>query len=95
MTYAEVEAIGSKKQQYIPYVGPRPFKNNAQDRAVFYGRDYESQEIISLILDNPIVLVYSQSGSGKSSIFNAKIYPMLEEQYNFEIFRTARTRIYS
>ncbi len=92
MTCAEVESISSKKQQYVPYVGPRPFKNNSQDRAVFFGRDYESQEIISLILANPIVLVYSPSGSGKSSIFNAKIYPMLEEQYGFQVFPTALVR---
>ncbi len=88
----KMEGISSKKQQYVPYVGPRPFKNNSQDRAVFFGREYESQEIISLILSNPIVLVYSQSGSGKSSIFNAKIYPTLEEQYGFQVFPTALMR---
>ena len=63
-----MELVNNKKQ-YLPYVGPRPFQNNSRDRAVFYGRDYESQEIISLILANPIVLVYSQSGSGKTSLF--------------------------
>ena len=63
-----MELVNNKKQ-YLPHVGPRPFQNNSRDRAVFYGRDYESQEIISLILANPIVLVYSQSGSGKTSLF--------------------------
>jgi len=82
----------SNKKQYSPYVGPRPFQNNSSDRAVFYGRDYESQEIISLILANPIVLVYSQSGSGKTSLFNAKVYPTLAEQYDFQVFPTALVR---
>src|SRR5215831_5037023 len=85
-----MEIVSNK--QYLPYVGPRPFQNNSHDRAVFYGRDYDSQEIISLILANPIVLVYSQSGSGKSSLFNAKIYPMLAEQYDFKVFPTALVR---
>jgi tetratricopeptide (TPR) repeat protein len=84
--------IVSNKKQFLPYVGPRPFKNNSHDRAVFYGRDYESQEIISLILANPIVLVYSQSGSGKTSLFNTKIYPTLAEQYDFQVFPTALVR---
>src|SRR5215831_7773474 len=84
--------IVSNKKQYLPYVGPRPFQNNSRDRAVFYGRDYESQEIISLILANPIVLVYSQSGSGKTSLFNAKVYPTLAEQYDFQVFPTALVR---
>src|SRR5215469_1768708 len=82
----------SNKKQYSPYVGPRPFQNNSSDRAVFYGRDYESQEIISLILSNPIVLVYSQSGSGKTSLFNAKIFPTLVEQYDFQVLPTALVR---
>src|SRR5690242_2690633 len=77
---------------FLPYVGPRPFQNNPQDRALFYGRDWESQEIISLILANPIVLVYSQSGSGKTSLFNAKIFPNLAEQYGFQVFPTALVR---
>ena len=79
-------------KQFLPYIGPRPFKNNPQDRALFYGRDWESQEIISLILSNPIVLVYSQSGSGKTSLFNAKIFPTLVEQYDFQVLPTALVR---
>jgi tetratricopeptide (TPR) repeat protein len=82
----------SNKKEFLPYVGPRPFQNNSHDRAVFYGRDYESQEIISLILANFIVLVYSQSGSGKTSLFNTKIYPTLAEQYDFQVFPTALVR---
>src|SRR5689334_11925037 len=85
-----MELISSK--QFLPYVGPRPFEKDSQDRALFYGRDWESQEIISLILANPIILVYSQSGSGKTSLFNAKIFPTLAEQYGFQVFPTALVR---
>jgi tetratricopeptide (TPR) repeat protein len=88
----ELISSATNNKHFLPYVGPRPFQNNFQDRAVFYGRDWESQEIISLILANPIVLVYSQSGSGKTSLFNAKIFPNLAEQYGFQVFPTALVR---
>lgn len=74
-----------------PYVGPRPFER--KDRKLFFGRDHEAIQIISLILSNPITLVYSQSGVGKTSIFNTKIIPDLEEHYEFQIFPSARVRI--
>jgi hypothetical protein len=48
-----------------PYVGPRPFERKERD--FFFGRDLESIQIISLILSNPLVLIYSQSGAGKTS----------------------------
>src|SRR5262245_44595857 len=33
-----------------------------------------------------------KSGSGKTSLFNAKIYPTLAEQYDFQVFPTALVR---
>lgn len=65
---------------YEPYIGPRPFERTEQDRARFYGRDREADQIISLIYSQPVVLVYAQSGAGKTSLFNAQISPSLEEQ---------------
>jgi YVTN family beta-propeller protein len=73
-----------------PYIGPRPFERN--DRNLFFARDRETIQIVSLILSNPLTLVYSQSGVGKTSLFNAKILHELEEQYKFETFPSARVR---
>ena len=53
----------------------------------FFGRDYESDEITSLILGHKLSLVYAQSGAGKTSIFNAQIVPLLEE-YGHEVLPT-------
>ena len=61
-----------------PYVGPRSFERNAVDRDRFFGRDRETQEIISLIYSHPLLLIYAQSGAGKTSLFNTKIAPTLE-----------------
>ena len=73
-----------------PYVGPRPYER--KDRDLFYGRDNETMQIISLILSNPLTLVYSQSGVGKTSLFNTKIIYELEKQYKFQTFPSARVR---
>jgi tetratricopeptide (TPR) repeat protein len=61
-----------------PYVGPRPFER--QESKIFFGRDKETQEIVSLIFAHPILLVYAQSGAGKTSLFNAQIIPTLERK---------------
>src|SRR5918994_1737742 len=78
------------KNNLEPYIGPRPFDRNDKDEKRFFGRDYEADEITSLILGHRLVLVYAQSGAGKTSILNAKISPMLEEEYNFQVLPFAR-----
>ncbi len=32
-----------------PYIGPRPFKRDKYDQSRFFGRDVETNEIVSLI----------------------------------------------
>jgi hypothetical protein len=49
-------------------------------------------QIISLILSNPLTLIYSQSGVGKTSLFNTKIIYELEKQYKFQTFPSSRVR---
>lgn len=59
-----------------PYVGPRPFMKG--DENIFYGRDTEAQALMSLIVSHSAVLLYSQSGAGKTSLLNAKVRQLLE-----------------
>ncbi|HEY2091087.1 MAG TPA: WD40 repeat domain-containing protein [Thermoanaerobaculia bacterium] len=66
------------EQPRSPYVGPRPF--TANDAAVFFGRDIEACEILSLVLAYPAVVLYSESGAGKTSLLNARIIPGLIER---------------
>src|SRR5215211_5754837 len=61
-----------------PYVGPRPFQLKIEDQKRFFGRDVEAEEIITLIMGHQLVLIYAQSGVGKTSLFNAKIIPSLK-----------------
>lgn len=70
-----------------PYIGPRPF--NRLEEARFFGRDDEARELLSLIIAHPIVLLYSESGAGKTSLLNAMLVPMLEAR-NSQVLGPAR-----
>jgi WD40 repeat protein len=72
-----------------PYVGPRPFERKKEDTARFFGRSQETDEIVSLIFGHPVILVYAQSGAGKTSLFNASIAPKLEEN-GFDVLALTR-----
>ncbi len=52
-----------------PYVGPRPFRTGE----TLYGRDRESRELVDLLIAERIVLLYSPSGAGKSSLIQAAV----------------------
>ena len=74
-----------------PYIGPRPFNRDLKDQKRFFGRDYETEEIVSLISSHKLVLIYAQSGAGKTSIFNAQVIPTLEES-KFDVLPVIRLK---
>ncbi len=73
-----------------PYVGPRSFRK--EQRAFFFGRDEESDELVSIITAHSAVLLYSQSGAGKTSLLNAKLIPKLEEEETFHVLPPMRVQ---
>ena len=84
----EISHIGDKKidsdsnsgyedRSIEPFIGPRPFKMDEEDQLRFFGRDAEANEIVSLITSHRNVLIYAQSGAGKTSIFNAQVISSL------------------
>ncbi len=68
-----------------PYVGPRSFLPHE----TLYGRDNELAELTNLIIAERIVLLYSPSGAGKSSLVNAGLLKKLDEE-GFLMLRVAR-----
>jgi WD40 repeat protein len=70
--------------ELIPYVGPRPFER--EHEKIFFARDREANMLVSLIISHCDVLLYSQSGAGKTSLVNAKLIPMLEAE-EFEVLQ--------
>jgi WD40 repeat protein len=72
-----------------PYVGPRFFRR--EDQSIFFGRSREANELLSLVISHSEVLLYAQSGAGKTSLINAKLEPLLEGE-EFEVLPVARMR---
>jgi len=70
-----------------PYVGPRPFSR--QDKDKFFGREREGRDLLSLVISERLVLFYSQSGAGKTSLINTRLVPGLEAR-NFEVLPVGR-----
>src|SRR4051794_24822724 len=67
-----------------PYVGPKPFEPGEP----LFGRDREALELKYLLTAERIVLLYSPSGAGKSSLVNAGLIPKIED--DFEIWGPTR-----
>lgn len=59
------------------YPGIRAFEKSEQK--VFYGRDAEIKKLFSLIKAKSLVVLFSKSGLGKSSLINAGVEPLLEK----------------
>ncbi len=66
-----------------PYLGLQSYRR--EHRPLFAGRDREAEELLSRIMGNPFVFLYSRSGAGKSSLINALLQERLEEQ-GFTVF---------
>jgi TolA-binding protein len=73
-----------------PYIGPRPFEQS--DRDIFFGRTQEANELVSLITAHPVVVLYAQSGGGKTSLVKAGLIPLLVDEENFHVVGPMRVR---
>jgi hypothetical protein len=60
-----------------PYVGPRAFTYNER----LWGRDREIAELVDLLIAERIVLLFSPSGAGKSSLLEAGLRRALEKEH--------------
>ena len=58
-----------------PYVGPRAFRTGE----ILYGRDPEVYDLDNLLVAERIVLMYSPSGAGKTSLIQAALIPQMEK----------------
>src|ERR1035438_9139782 len=70
-----------------PYPGPRPFAPDESD--LFKGRDQETKDVRDLLLSYQVVVLYSKSGAGKSSLVNAGLRPLMIDE-GFEVLPPAR-----
>jgi hypothetical protein len=49
------------------------------DAESFFGRDRETEILLSDVISTPLVLLFAKTGSGKTSLINAGVRPRLEE----------------
>src|SRR6185369_14156113 len=70
-----------------PYVGPYAFR--AEDAHLFFGRDREVESLASLVIAESIVLFFAQSGTGKTSLLQARLLPELRAA-GFDVLPVAR-----
>jgi WD40 repeat protein len=68
-----------------PYVGPTSFRLGEP----MYGRDRERADLLNLLVAERIVLLYSPSGAGKTSLIQAALIPALEDA-SFEVLPVIR-----
>jgi hypothetical protein len=59
-----------------PFVGLRPFRS-AEDN-LFFGRTRDIAVLQNLVMAMPVVVVYAPSGTGKSSLINAGLIPIIK-----------------
>ncbi len=67
-----------------PYKGLFPY--TPKDERLFFGREKESLDLVDMIKRNKLVVVFGESGTGKTSLINAKLFPSLRNQYYFPIY---------
>ena len=74
----------SNNTYYNPWAGLSSYQDpeNSEVQLKFCGRDNESFDLMRLIDDNIFVTLYGKSGTGKTSLLNAGVFPRLRrEQY--------------
>ena len=81
--------VRPSRREGNPYPGPKPFE--AGDRSRFFGRDREAADLFSLLHSQQLVLLYAQSGAGKTSLLNAKLLPDLRDS-GWNVLPVARLR---
>jgi HEAT repeat protein len=72
---------------------PSPYKlldyYGYEDAGIFFGREAETRQMVGEILSSRLLVLYSPSGSGKTSLIQAGVRPQLEEMG----YRTVYTRM--
>jgi tetratricopeptide (TPR) repeat protein len=68
--------VSTELSKQNPWPGLRAFGES--DRDYFFGRDREAAELFSLVQRSPVVVLYGQSGLGKTSLLQAGLFPRLK-----------------
>jgi len=67
-----------------PWKGLRSYKET--DASYFFGRSSEIETLYESVLNNRLTIVYGPSGTGKTSILRAGVFPKLRTQKYFPVY---------
>lgn len=77
----------------MPTTNPEPSQNSSDtlfiglqsyteaQSGIFYGRDEETDRLTNLVKQNTLTIVFGKSGTGKTSLLNAGVFPRLRANY--------------
>jgi len=57
-----------------------------EDSYKFFGRSAESDQLSEAITNNSVTVIYGSSGSGKTSILKAGVFPKLQQEYYLPVY---------
>lgn len=72
----------SNSTPHSRYPGIRSFEQD--ESKIFFGREKEIKELSSLINVERFVVLFAKSGTGKTSLLNAGVLPLLEEKEDYQ-----------
>ncbi len=81
--------VSDKETNPNPFVGPRPFKRGE----TLYGRDRERTNLRYLLIAERILLLYSPSGAGKTSLIQAALIPDMLNREKFQVLPVMRVNL--
>ena len=73
--------LTSEIKQQAPFIGLESYSESQAD--IFFGRDKEIHDLEMLIKLNTLTLLFGKSGTGKTSLLNAGVFPALKQESFF------------
>lgn len=67
-----------------PWPGPRTYREEWKE--FFFGRDTEASELLERVGQSPVTVLYGKSGTGKSSLLQAGLFPRLRDNNFIPIY---------
>ena len=64
----------------LPFPGPRPYLES--ESSVFYAREKEVEDVLNILQRHKLVVISGESGSGKTSLINAGVLPLLKSRFS-------------
>ena len=76
---------GAHAQRFETYPGLESFRDDDVSRKLYAGREVETNALLDLVVGEPLVVLFSRSGLGKTSLINAGLMQPLRDRGFFAV----------